>query len=74
MRTVAVGAIAHRPGVRHLRRVNLFALLVMASQAERFGVALRQHNLSIFGRGVTNLALFVRERRMRELRQQFGSS
>ena len=72
VRAVAIRAVAHCAGMRHFGRVDQLGLVVVAGDAKRFGVGLRQHHFSVFGRRVAGIAAFACERRMHELRHQLG--
>ena len=72
VRTVAVGAVSRRTGMRNFRRVDQLGFIVVAGHAQRLGIGLRQHDFSIFRRSVADFALLVGKRRMRELRHQLG--
>src|SRR5437868_4154128 len=50
MWTVAVGAIAGRARMLHLGRLDLLCLLVMAGDAQRLHVLLRQHDFAVLRR------------------------
>lgn len=70
--TVAIGAIACGAGMGNFGGLDQFSFVVVAGNAQRFDVGLGQHDFSVFGGRVANLALLVSEGRMREFRQQLG--
>ena len=73
VRIVAIEALASlcsRMG--HLRSVDLFGLLVVAPDAQCLRVFLCQDNLPVLCRRMAHFARLVGERRMLELRHQFG--
>lgn len=70
MRIVAVGAIARRSRMRHLRAFNLLGFFVVAGHAERLRVGLRKHHFAVLRGSVAGVARLVRERRMQELPHQ----
>ena len=72
VRAVAVGAIAHGAGVRHLGRLNQLGLVVMAGHAQRLDVGLRQHDFSILHGRMAGFAALGLERRMKKLGHQLG--
>ncbi len=63
---VAIGAVASGSGVRHLCRFNLLHLLVVAGDAQRLGLGLRQHHLAIFGGGVAGITALIRKRSVQD--------
>jgi len=70
VRAVAIGAVAGRAGMLHLRLLDLVRLVGVAGDTQRFGIGLREHDFAVFGRGVADFALLVGERRMHELGHQ----
>jgi len=53
---VAIGAIAHGSGMGHLRRFNLLGFVVVAGDAEGFGVWLGEDDFPVFGGSVAHFA------------------
>ena len=72
MGIVAVGAIAGRSRMLYFRGLNFLCLLVVAGDAERFDVFLRENNFAVLRRRVAHVAALVGERRMHELCHQLG--
>jgi len=52
--------------------LDQFGFVLVAGNAQRFGVGLGQHDFPVFGGRVANFALLFSEWRMREFRQQLG--
>src|SRR5271166_3350807 len=73
VRAVAIGAIARRSRMLYFGSVDQLGFVVVAGHAQRFGIGLRQHDLSVLCRSMAYVALFVGERRMQELGHQLGS-
>ncbi len=71
VRIVAIGAIAHRTGMLHFGRFDLFHNFVVAGAANGFHVFLRQHNLAAFRWRMAHLAGFIGKGRVQECLHQF---
>ena len=67
---MAVGAIAHRAGMLHLRALNLFGLVAVARHANGFGVRLCKYHFPVLRGRVAHFALLVRKGRMRIFRHE----
>src|SRR5579885_306458 len=74
VRSVAVGALARRPRMLHLRVGNLLDGVVVAGDAQVLRAARSQDHLAVFRRLVAGLAHLVFERIVRERLQQLGRS
>ena len=70
VRAVAIGAVARGAGMRHFGGLNQLGLVVVAGDAERLGVGLRQDDLAVFGGRVAGVAALRFEGRMLKLRHQ----
>ena len=73
MRVVAVGAIARRAWVLHLRLRDLLGLVGVAGNAQVLGAGLGQDNFAILGWLVADIALLRRKRIVQERLHQLGS-
>ena len=73
VRAVAVGAISHGTGVRHLGVLNLFGLFFVTRYADFLGTGLGQNDFSVLGRLVTEFTLLFTKGHVDELLHQFGA-
>src|SRR3984957_846184 len=73
MRIVAVRAIPGCARMRHFRAFNLLCLFVVAGYAQRFRVGLCEHDFSVLGRRMAQVARLIRKRRMQKLPHQLRS-
>ena len=72
MRTVTIGAVASRPGMRHLGVVDQLGLVVVAGYTQRLDVRLCKHHFAVFGRCMARIAAARLKWSVLELRHQLG--
>jgi len=73
VRIVAVGAIAGRARMLHLRLLDLLSLVGVAGDAYFLGAGLCEDDFAVLRWLVANIALLRRERIVQESLHQFGS-
>ena len=70
---VAIDAIAHGTGMRHLGALDLLGLFVVAGDAEFLGAGLGQDHFAVLSWLVTEFTLLFAERYVHELLHQLGA-